>query len=285
MNHRLCALFFGILLVCGMSIYLCSCKVTEPVATDPNMDITDTGVYSTTVPTTTTYTGATNTCTCSVTIPATTTNTNVINTTVTTTTSLSEFEWEVTSSGIAITNYLGNSQRVVVPETIHNRRVVSVNNAFTGNIVLEELVLPSGVSWVEVRGCDNLRYLEMQTTEIRGFGNLRLPASVTKLVLPNLQKLPSLIEGGSLEYIDISSVTYIADVHFLGFSNLKELKISKDIKYYSPSPYSGGIAGQLFDSPPEHDVWEITDSNRAQVYCEVFRTEQITINGVNYSLQ
>ena len=191
-----------------------------------------------------------------------------------------EFEWENTSGGVEITGYKGNSTRVVVPELIGSKKVVSVGNTFSGNVLLEELVLPEGVERANLSGCEALRYVEMRGAVKCKVGS-DFPDSVEELILPNAER----VEVGyrsprALKKLDISSATEI-DI-FVGVwpPELAEVKISEAVDYYSVEPITEKV-GRLYTKAGEGSI-AIDDSNRAEIYCEAFQKEKITVNGVLY---
>ncbi len=193
-----------------------------------------------------------------------------------------EFEWENTSGGVEITGYKGNSTRVVVPELIGSKKVVSVGNTFSGNVLLEELVLPEGVERTNLSGCKALKYFEARG---RGGSGSYVPASVEELILPELGWFA--FEGDcsndALKKLDISTATTIEFYeNCVVPSELAEVKISEEIDYYHE--YGDGSIEGLYTTKGEIEDWRfaIDDSNRAEIYCKAFGKEKITVNGVLY---
>lgn len=75
-------------------------------------------------------------------------------------TNAKDFEYESVSGGVKITNYKGNSKKVVIPSILGNKKVVSIaSTAFSGNAALTEITLPEGVTTFDLnlfKNCDAL---------------------------------------------------------------------------------------------------------------------------------
>ena len=238
---------------------------------------------------------------------------------------LTDFDWESTVGGIEITNYKGTSKDVVVPAVIENKQVTKIaSSTFSGNVMIESVVLPEGVTQIyksTFMNCDNLKYLKclgftgedgIKTNEIlipllglKSLSEIDFPNakifeiaddlcnSLVKMNIPSATILLKDKNSGSfdkIESITIPDTGYnyckvqISDNKTLGlyagFPNSFELTIPADAQG-EPAPTSSylysdehGIAVHLI---------EITDENRAQVYCDFFGVNSITVNGTMYT--
>ncbi len=209
------------------------------------------------------------------------------------------YEWKEIEGGIEITKYLGNEKAIVVPEIIENKKVVSVGNAFSGNVMIEKLILPKSCETVNVKNCDNLKYLDYPGYKTFGTFTLKtLPFSSFP------KSLETLILSGATGSVDFG---YLAFNNWGGLTNLKYLDLSSasaiygnggvyrwmslpfelnipQMKYYLASSddcsYSGGVfdSGSL-DPTYQRETAEITTDNFSAVMCEVLGAENVKVNG------
>lgn len=215
---------------------------------------------------------------------------------------LSDFEWENTDGGIAITKYLGNSESITVPEIIENKLVVSVEDTFDGNVVLKELTLPKGVSSVDLSSCTELKKLTSYAEELLG----HLPENLEELNMPNAVGFPfynpsgyngiiTLPENNNLKILNLPSAVGIAECNI---PNLEKLTIGKMAHCFYYQGYGSKIGINLsnsgsFFSSNNHDImisveYEIiqevvTEDNIGKYCCEIFNVDSINVNGKDYT--
>lgn len=216
------------------------------------------------------------------------------------------YEYEEIFGGLSLTKYTGNETVITVPRIIGNKKVVSTGTAFSGNVLIEEIVLPDSVTYADLSGCENLvsvkalgissfsdielsnctslKYLELPgITELFGYYDFAFPEYVETLRLDNLTGELSVYEirgGTHLKNLIIPKIEGI----YVGYnrwpSKLENVTISENIKYYyydDDINAPGGIYSE------ENDYGKlITSENAAYVYCSVFKVNEITVNGILY---
>ncbi len=139
------------------------------------------------------------------------------------------FEYEDVSGGIKITKYTGNSSKVVVPETIDGKLVVSVGNTFSGNVNITSLELPEECIEANLTNCKKLIHLV-----------------ASKSVLDDLAY--SVVEG--LEtLVFCSDEFYVASSWIDHAENLKKLDISSAALVRVMAQYDGDFD---YDSETEY---------------------------------
>ncbi len=229
-----------------------------------------------------------------------------------------DFEYEEVTGGINITAYNGKAKNLAIPETINNKKVISIaDNALSGNINIEKLILPQYIDKINVQalqGCDNLKYLEMQSEEASFGGSLYQEelSSVSELVLPNaktVKSLPSAFNNlksvnapncinyaafsDSLEEITIKSTPQIIE---FGIINSLDNPLAQDVSssynmYYIYGLRTEDNSGEFqlnIDSNIlsyigyEMQSVNLNDSNRAMFLCSAFKKHSIKINGTVY---
>ena len=225
-----------------------------------------------------------------------------------------DFEWKSVEGGIEITAYNGNNKRVVVPETINNKKVVSLSkypsSPFDGNILIEELVLPKAIINFRILGCDNLRYLEMRAEELGDAyntdfvgGGWSIPETVEELVLPNV----TVFNGDKQRVLGFciipenSKLTKLIMPKATGFSlsdrakNIKEIVCAENVSYIRYILSEEGMVSSPFFCPDDDDVrghnQAVADYGEMFIYdpwediliCPIFGVDSITINDVTYS--
>jgi len=221
---------------------------------------------------------------------------------------LDVFEYEQVSGGLEITKYTGSNTKVVVPEMIDNKKVVSVGTAFSGNLSIEEVELPPSVKEADFKNCEALKRLEAKG--ISSFSQVKLYGceSLEYLALPAITNLPNysftlsgsireLILSGvteihvynfpdgleSLEVLDISSATLIIRGYYSWPNKLKEVKLHESITKYFISSDTGTVGGVLAAGIwKDSEVLDITKNSENFVWCELFDCEEIKVNGVIY---
>lgn len=222
------------------------------------------------------------------------------------------YEWQEISGGIEITKYLGSDTKIVIPSVIENKAVVSVGTTFSGNIVLEELELPDTVTKADLSNCKALKRLTAHglTTLSRSTCNLtgctvleclalpkvssivyfEFPEALKELVIPAVQYCRSYDYPKTLEKLDISGAIEIT--WSSQFENLKEVVINENLKWHGPyteksetNPLNNiqqAEPNDYYDGVRVY-YYEITEQNKAQVYCELFKCNEIVVNGVKYT--
>lgn len=190
-------------------------------------------------------------------------------------TPVEDFEWEDDDGGIKITAYKGSAKRVVVPEIINNKKVVKIGNTFTGNVIIEELIILSDeVQIAPVKGCEALKYLEIRGSR-SGSYHIEAP-NLKKLVMPNTTTLIVDRFPESVEDLIAPNVNEIVRLEGKAHNNIN-LIISSDIKYKTSDRLS-----YTNEFETGHPVTEITSDNVAEIYCGFFEAEIITVNGTTY---
>jgi len=122
------------------------------------------------------------------------------------------FEYEDVLGGIKITKYTGNSSKVVVPETIDGKLVVSVGDTFSGNVNLVSLELPVSCESADLTNCSNLKYLAAPGCRFSTVWFLEVE-SLETLIVPNLSHWDSNYMP-NLEVLDISGAEHIECMYF-----------------------------------------------------------------------
>ncbi|MBQ7876618.1 MAG: hypothetical protein IJ316_04935 [Clostridia bacterium] len=213
---------------------------------------------------------------------------------------LENFEWVYVDGGVEITKYTGSDKSVIVPETVENKKVVSVGNSFDGNIVIEKLIVPKYVKELELTGCDNLKYLEWDVEEIIPYHyfyneqKITIPQSVEEIVLPNTISFDFsyIPEGSNLKRIELPNAKAIKGSATMP-ATLYEMIVSDAIKYVRSDNYSGehrficaeendmyGIFEMAYDQVFGYEM--ITDENIARIYCHLVNKDRIVVNGNLY---
>ena len=233
-----------------------------------------------------------------------------------------DFEWVEASGGIEITGYKGSSTTVVVPEIIENKKVVKIaDSAFSGNVVIESVTLPEGVTNVSTAfiNCDNLICLKAPgVNKVDRNMFLRRPQSLVELDFSNATAIEylHLMDCSNLKKLNIPSVVRFENTYGNRtlFSQLESIAITEEnFKYYCY--YGGGdeshalngleyengkkdfigmlcagndpdkyyISSLASSQMREYKFHEITGANRAQVFCDFFGMASITVNGTEYT--
>ena len=221
---------------------------------------------------------------------------------------LDVFEYEQVSGGLEITKYTGSNKKVVVPEMIDNKKVVSVGTVFSGNLSIEEVELPPSVkeadfencealkrleakgissfSKVKLSGCESLEYLALPAiTNLQNY-SFKLPGSIRELILSGVTEIyvyrfPDELE--SLEVLDISSATLIIRDYHSWPSKLKEVRINNSISHYYISDDTNSVGGVRVGTDDwEGTLTEVNVNNNSMVWCELFDCEEIKVNGVTH---
>lgn len=136
------------------------------------------------------------------------------------------FEFEAGDDGMIVTKYLGSDKKVVIPAIVDNKKVVSINdNVFSGNVVIEEIVIPEYVTEVDFndfKDCDKLHtvtylasVIECYYDNYSPYLNPRCPKSLKCINFPNAESFSwdfwSLFndfchENPNLRFLDLSGV-------------------------------------------------------------------------------
>ncbi len=218
------------------------------------------------------------------------------------------YEYEEISGGLSLTKYKGNETAITVPSIIGNKKVVSTGTAFSGNVLIEEIVLPDSVTYADLSGCENL--ISVKAAGIKDFDDIELSdcTSLKYLELPGITSLyvdrndyvrfPEYVEtlrldnatgelsvyrirgGTHLKTLIIPKIEEIWDGYERWPWDLENVTISENIKYYY---YDDDINAPGAICSDKGDYGKlITSENAAYVYCSVFGVDQITVNGVLY---
>lgn len=226
---------------------------------------------------------------------------------------LDDLEWETTDEGIELTNYTGDETYVVLPDTIEGKKVVSIGNAFAGNVTVEVLVLGKYVevlNFEDINECDSLVRLEgpgVKRTD--GYFHVK---NLEELILPELEELDvyDIHDAENLRYLDISNVQIINAMN----RDLEEIRewpeclvevvipegmlVRYALEWDEDHPYEpfGALAVDEvldYDEDAEWDdlecgeaYYEIEDDPKAYafVYCNFFQHDTIIVNGERYEL-
>lgn len=230
------------------------------------------------------------------------------------TVSLEDLEWENTDGGIKITKYKGNAAHIVIPDVIENKKVVSIGKTFTGNVILETIVLSKYIEKVDgsqFKNCDSLKRLEgpgVKSINEFDYGNLD---GLEELILPSIKQfdLREFNDLASLRYLEIPNAEVIKlftgqypDQLFLWPDTLEEVVISSELLFRPDGReiVDGGYEGyhgasiksrlkfpdgsEGYEFNYGHDFIEITAENAADIYCNFFQTDTIIVNGVTYKI-
>ncbi len=141
-------------------------------------------------------------------------------------TSADDFEWESKKGGVIITGYKGAAKTVAVPEVLDGKKVVEIDEeAFSGNIVIEALVLPKYVGSIdlgdELEGCDNLTYLEMRGSQANVEAQGYDCAPIKELSLPNTT---------SIRKGNVPNISTLTKVYAPKCTKIYRFKLSKSVK-------------------------------------------------------
>ena len=225
--------------------------------------------------------------------------------------SAKDFEYEDVVGGINITSYNGNAKELEIPETINNKKVISISdNALSGNIKLEKLILPKYIDSINAQaleGCDNLKYFEMKSEKASISGSLSEKlSSVSELVLPNAKKVESwnnvfgnlksvyapncinyAVFSDSIEEITIKSTPQIVEYGIINSKNNPFLQEKQDTNQSYDMYYIYGIRAEANDVEfndsildvfmKKHTV-ELNEDNKAKFLCSAFKKNSIKIN-------
>ena len=169
-----------------------------------------------------------------------------------------QFEYEDYYDGVLITNYIGSDRTVNVPDTIGGRKVLRVEML---NDEVTELILPKCVKELYMPdSCTALKRLTAPGFD-GGFSTMHISDEV------------------SFNYLDISGAETLES--YDGMPSVKEIKVPQYVAYIPSSEESGMLL--VTEAFANTNSVEITDENRASVYCDFFNSNVITVNGVEYS--
>jgi hypothetical protein len=134
-----------------------------------------------------------------------------------------DFEVSICDGGCAITKYVGNSKRVIIPASIEGKPVVSIEpKAFMGNSKIEEVVLPENLKFINAfafTACSKLSKINIPNSLIKidykafamtGIKELNLPQSM-ETILPIgkcLEMVKILVDPANPNYQAIEGVLY-----------------------------------------------------------------------------
>lgn len=194
------------------------------------------------------------------------------------------FIWENTTDGIKITDYIGNSAKVIVPETINNKLVMSVGSAFNGNVKITDLTLSYNIDQANLENCTALTVLTIDTDRVASvYPAFRLPQNLKKLNCPQLTVFSaSMVCNTDVETLYCPSATRIYKGYWTWPDNLKEVTLSAEMLYYGIDRNTNMIGWLSIESNTSDEI-AITEENRAFVYCSFFGKNEIKVNGKLYT--
>jgi len=136
-------------------------------------------------------------------------------------------------TGVVLTRYHGSNTRVNVPANFGGYPVLSLNQTFSGNKRIIEVVIPKGIKEIGLwafDSCTKLKHVEIPNTVTTiGPGPFWDCTSLTEINIPNSVTYLSGFSGcASLKHIDIpDSVTYLSG--FDGCASLKHIDIPDSV--------------------------------------------------------
>ena len=143
------------------------------------------------------------------------------------------FVYEDVNGGVKITQYTGNSDVVLVPSVIDNKKVISLGSTvFSGNVVLKEVTLPDTISTISVGLFKNCEALE----KIVYSGNITEIVEGTEE--SKLSTMPS-FQTLEIRAIDESKLVYIADL--IRYSDSLDNIVIHEVTNFNNRGYSVGI--------------------------------------------
>lgn len=95
------------------------------------------------------------------------------------------FTYRIENGGVILTSYVGNAQRVEIPDTVEGLPVIALGDRLFENCVsVREIVIPSGVTavgWFAFSGCVSLQTVEIpQSVNVMSYGVFEnCPATLT----------------------------------------------------------------------------------------------------------
>ena len=160
-----------------------------------------------------------------------------------------DFEFQFDGESVAITKYIGNSDKVGVPAKIQGKPVMAIRwQAFKDNSNIEEIVLPETLEFIGIhafQGCKNLSKINMPESlkTIRGevvngtaLKKLSIPANVILLEQQvwssNLESIE--VDPENKNYVSIDGVVYDKNIKTLIFVpagiKKKSLKVPNSVE-------------------------------------------------------
>ncbi len=160
-----------------------------------------------------------------------------------------DFEVSISGEGCAITKYVGNSKRVIVPASIQGKQVNFINHrAFESNKTIKEVVLPDAICLIGPAAfikCDNLskinipqslKKIDQATFAYTGIKELNLPASL-EFIGP-IGKCSSLVkinvDPANPNYQSINGVLYDKQltklIHVPSQLKMQKLKVPESVR-------------------------------------------------------
>jgi hypothetical protein len=221
-----------------------------------------------------------------------------------------DFEWVEVSGGIEITAYKGNSKSVIVPEIIENKKVIAIaETAFSGNVMIESVVLPESIKSVAssiFSNCDNLKSLtflgvenfddwlysvnslvELNLPKAKSVSLIVIPYSVEKVYMPSVEELVRSVgsrEGYVAEWLEESKLTEIVTSEsFPMFYYEIERVYGDESTIYVYLITQNEVDFEGADGMLRHTPQQITESNKGQVFLSFFGKDSLVINGKSYT--
>jgi hypothetical protein len=169
-----------------------------------------------------------------------------------------DFEVSISGDGCAITKYVGNSKRVIVPASIEEKPVVGIEfRAFRDNSKIEEVILPdtikfinNGVFWncsklSKINIPPSVSLINQNAFSLTALKEIHIPASVTffgfQLGCNSLVEIN--VDPASEHFRSIDGVLYDKQVttliHVPGGLKIKKLKVPNSVKSVAKNCMAG----------------------------------------------
>ena len=185
-----------------------------------------------------------------------------------------DFEVSTSGNGCAITKYVGNSKRVIIPASIENKPVVRISDkAFWENSKIEEVFLPDNLKLIDAGsfyGCSKLSKINIppsvtailqwafQGTALK---ELNIPASVKIFNSQgrNFKMEKVNVDTASEHFTSVDGVLYDKQVttlvHVPAGLKMKKLKVPKSVRKIAKR-CMGGSQLQSIQIPKEAEIDE-----------------------------
>jgi|GEM_PF-5117751 len=172
-----------------------------------------------------------------------------------------DFEYSQIEGGIEITGYKGTDAKVIIPDSIEGKNVISIKqSAFTSmsnqeNLV--EVILPKyleSLGFYIFAGCSKLE-------------SITIPESVKS------------INGTAFGRTALKNITLKGDLNSYLATGATMLDNTKDDDIYFYANLEAAVPEQVSRI---QTAGTITDENKALIYCTVFNQDTIKVNGKEY---
>lgn len=184
----------------------------------------------------------------------------------------SDFKYITNADGtLTITNYVGTSKNVVIPQRISDKEVTKIGTEAFSDLWIESLVIPEGVTEVEdsaFNNCEKIKSLSLPSTLTKvgdyAFTDFYLMeklelnsgletigkygfagwTNITELILP--ESLTTIGEGAFYASFALREVTLPKNVEELGERVFKWCSLLEKINVDSENPYFTSVDGILY---------------------------------------